>query len=140
MAFKGKNFIIQLSNGEVTPVVETFTTVGGMRTTSMTINNEQVDITDKDGSMWKKLLEAAGVQSMSVKLAGVFKDEAKLNACMAQAVANTVKRFKLISESGETFIGPFAIPSLERAGEYNKEETYSLTLDSADEIDYTAAP
>lgn len=137
MAFKGKLFLVKRGDG-ATPT-EAFTTIGGLRTTSLTINNEQVDITDKDGTMWRKLLADAGVQSMSVKGAGVFKDNAVLEAVMAAAVANTVHNYQLVSESGEVFKGPFAISSIERAGEYNKEETYSFTLDSAGDISHTPA-
>lgn len=121
-----------------TTIGAVYETVGGMRTTGFTLNNEQVDITDKDGKMWKQLLEAAGVQSMSIKLAGVFKTTAALKAANQQAVDNTFADYRLISDAGDSFTGPFAIPSLERAGEYNKEETYSLTLDSAGDIVYAS--
>lgn len=136
MAYKGKLFLIKVSNGEVTPIPETFTVVGGFRTNSLTINNEQVDITDKDGTMWKKLLEGAGVQSMSAKGSGVYKDNAKTKVVMAAAVANSILRYQLVSESGESFTGPFAISSVERAGEFNKEETFSFSFESGGDIVY----
>ena len=39
---------------------------------------------------------------------------------------------------GDVLQGSFAVPSCERSGEYNKEETFSITLESAGTITYTA--
>ena len=43
-----------------------FTVIGGIRTRSMTINNETVDVTDKDGNGFA-FVEGAGITSMSLK-------------------------------------------------------------------------
>ena len=44
--FKGRELRIKVRTA-TSP--ETFTVIGGIRTESMTINNETVDVTDKDG-------------------------------------------------------------------------------------------
>lgn len=137
MAYKGKDFLVKRGNGELSPTPETFTTIGGMRETGMTINNEQVDITDKDGALWKTLLEGAGIQSMSIKLSGVMKNDTALVNMQAAAFANTIHNYQLLSGNGDMFAGPFAISSFERAGTNGKEETYSLTLESAGVITFT---
>lgn len=137
MAFKGKDFIVKRGNG-ATPT-EAFATIAGMRETSTTLNNEQVDITDKDGTLWKKLLEGGGIQSMSIKLSGVMKDAASLASMQAAAFANSIHNYELLSGNGDKFSGAFAISSFERAGTNGKEETYSLTLESADTITFTPA-
>lgn len=131
--FKGRDFLVQRESN--TP--GTYVTIGGMRSTSMTINNESVDVTDKDGDTWRKLLEGAGIQSMSIKLSGVFSDNATTNSVQADVVANSVKNYKLVSGNADFFIGAFQITSMERGGEYNKEETFSVTLESAGTVAYT---
>ena len=131
---KGRQFLVKLGDG-ASPT-EAFTTVAGMRSTSLTINNEQVDVTDKDGDAWRKLLEGAGIQSMSIKLSGIMSDATTAMSMQAHAIANTIHNFKLVSGLGDDFTGPFQITSLERGGEHNKEETYSMTLESAGTITY----
>ena len=58
--------------------------IGGIRTESMTINNETVDVTDKDGNGWRELLEGAGITSMSLKGSGVVSDNAVLPTTLWQ--------------------------------------------------------
>ena len=70
-AQKGQSMLMKVGNGG-SP--ETFTTIGGLRSTSLTVNNESVDVTNKDSSGKRTFLAAAGVQSISVAGSGVFTD------------------------------------------------------------------
>ena len=72
-AQKGSAMLMKVGNGG-SP--ETFTTIAGLRSTSLTINNESVDVTNKDSSGKRTMLAAAGVQSISVSGSGVFTDAA----------------------------------------------------------------
>ena len=54
----------------------TKTTIGGLRSTSITLNDESVDITNKDSLGSRTLLAGAGVNSLSVSGSGVFTDSA----------------------------------------------------------------
>ena len=54
----------------------TKTTIGGLRSTSITLNDESVDITNKDSLGNRTLLAGAGVNSLSVSGSGVFTDSA----------------------------------------------------------------
>ena len=53
-----------------------FTLLAALRSTTMTLNNEAVDVTDKDGSLWKTLLQGAGVESISIKASGICNNSA----------------------------------------------------------------
>lgn len=134
--FCGKDFLV---NQEDTPASDTWTVVGGMRSTGMTINNETVDVTDKGDAPWRQLANC-GIRSMSLSLSGIFSDDAILQACLAAALAGTILNYQLISGMGDDFEGPFQIASMERTGEYNGAEEYSISFESAAEIVYTAAP
>lgn len=119
-----------------------FGTIGGMRSNSMTINNEQVDVTDKGDVPWRQLL-GCGIKSMSMSGSGVFNDDFDLTQVMAFAVgtmAQSIQTFRLVSGRGDSFAGEYQIATLERSGEYNQSEMYSLSLESAGAITYTAAP
>ena len=71
----------------------TESTVAGLRSTSMTINGEMVDITTKDsdalvsGGVTKarELLEGGGVSNMAISASGVFTDSALENDIRTRA-------------------------------------------------------
>lgn len=134
--FCGKDFLVQKEE-DGTPGA--YTVVGGMRSTSLTINNEQVDVTTKGDMPWRQLINC-GVRSMSISLSGVFEDDAILQECLAAALSGEIKNYRLTSGYGDQFEGPYQIASMERTGEYNGAEEYSITLESAAEITYTGAP
>jgi len=132
----GKDFLIQKQDG-AGPF--TYTTIAGMRSTSMTINNEQVDVTDKGDTPWRQLL-ACGIRSMEMSASGVFSDASILDDIMSDVTNGAIITLKLISGRGDSFLGAFLITSCERNGEYNGAEQYTLSLASAGAVAYTAAP
>lgn len=117
-----------------------FSSVGGLRSKSITINKETVDVTDSDSAgQWRELLSGAGVKSISISGGGVFKDSASEGKIREYFFSDTMAGFQLIVPDFGTFEGPFDIPTLEYSGEYNGEAQYSITLESAGEITFTAA-
>ena len=140
-AGKGSSFLLK-ENSTGTPA-----TVGGLRSTSMTINGEMVDITDKDSNAFitsgndkaRLLLQGGGVRSMSLSASGVFTDSSTENLVRGFAFDGAIQNYDLVFSDGSKIAGAFLITSYERAGEYNGEETYSLTLESSNTITYTNA-
>ena len=135
---KGKLLLIQAQG--VNPLAPTaYTTISALRSTSFTINEETVDVTDKDGDGWRELLEGAGISSMNVSGSGIA-DNGDTQAFMLNAVLNkTHIGLKIIREAGDAFTGTFQIASMAFAGEYNAEETFDLTVESAGTVTYTPA-
>lgn len=129
----------------------TKTTIGGLRSTSITLNDESVDITNKDSLGTRTLLAGAGVNSLSVSGSGVFTDSAAEVAVRTAFAAqqNTsdgssaqtaaFESFQFIIPNLGTYTGAFQITSLEYAGEYNGEATYSMSFESAGYITFAAA-
>lgn len=138
MKFCGKDFLLLKGNEDGPP--ETFTQVGGMRTTGASFNKEQVDITSKDDGTWRELLAACGIQSMSISLSGAVTDEAKWKEIIADALAQLHKNYQIVSGLGDVFEGPFEVASWERNGETGADEQYTVTLESASVIAFTPAP
>ena len=140
-AGKGSSFLLK-ENSTGTPA-----TVGGLRSTSMTINGEAVDITTKDSNAFitsgndkaRDLLQGGGVRSMSISASGVFTDSSTENNIRGFAFDGAIQNYDLIFSDGSKISGAFLITSYERAGEFNGEETYSLTLESSNTITYTNA-
>lgn len=130
----GKDLLILMGNG-ASP--EVFTKIGSMKSTNMTINNEQVDVTTKDDMAWRALLEC-GVRSMSCSASGPISSDAVLKALeLAAANGPTIRNFKITTGRLDTYLGAYQITSFGRAGEHNQAEQYSLSLESAGPITYT---
>ena len=140
-AGKGSSFLLK-ENSTGTPA-----TVGCLRSTSMSINGEMVDITNKDSNAFissgndkaRDLLQGGGVRSMSLTASGVFTDSSTENLVRGFAFDGAIQNYDLVFSDGSKIAGAFLITSYERAGEFNGEETYSLTLESSNTITYTNA-
>jgi TP901-1 family phage major tail protein len=123
------------------------TTLAGLRSTSMTINGEMVDVTTKDSNPLvaggadkaREILEGGGIRSMSISASGVFTDSALENDIRISAQKGQIREYKLVFGDGDDITGNFLITSYERAGEFNGEETYSMTLESSGQVTHTSA-
>ena len=138
-AQKGKDVLIKIDNGSGTQ-----TTIGVLRSSSITLNDESVDITNKDSSGYRTLLAGAGVNSISISGSGVFTDsttegllkDAYLNQLHLAANGSTAnvpefEDYEFFIPNFFKFTGKFQVTSLEYAGEYNGEATYSVSFESA---------
>ena len=140
-AGKGSSFLLK-DNSTGTPA-----TIGGLRSTSMTINGEMVDITSKDSNAFissgndkaRDLLQGGGVRSLTISASGVFTDSSTENIMRGFAFDGAIQNYDLVFSDGSKISGAFLVTSYERAGEFNGEETYSLTLESSNTITYTNA-
>ena len=140
-AGKGSSFLLK-DNSTGTPA-----TIGGLRSTSMTINGEAVDITSKDSNAFissgndkaRDLLQGGGVRTMTISASGVFTDSSTENILRGFAFDGAIQNYDLVFSDGSKISGAFLITSYERAGEFNGEETYSVTLESSNTITYTNA-
>ena len=140
-AGKGSSFLLK-DNSTGTPA-----TIGGLRSTSMTINGEAVDITTKDSNAFissgndkaRDLLQGGGVRSMSITASGVFTDSSTENILRGFAFDGAIQNYDLVFSDGSKISGAFLITSYERAGEFNGEETFSCTLESSGTVTYTNA-
>lgn len=120
-------------------LVEGFRMLGGLRATSFSINAEAIDVTHQGSAQWKTLLEGAGIKSVSISGSGVFEQDSSLARVRADILAQSLRNFRVIEHSsGDYFAGSFKMTSLERAGDYNNEQSWSLSLESSGEITYTS--
>ncbi len=117
----------------------TMTTIGGLRSTTLTINDEAVDISNKDSGSSRLLLPSGGILSMSVSASGVFTDAVSEQTLRSKVHQSTFESYNIIVPDLGTYAGQFMIASLEYAGEYNGEVTYSITLESSGDITFTSA-
>jgi predicted secreted protein len=139
LKFKGRNFLIKK---EDTPGSNTWSIIAGMRTSALTINNAQIDVTDKEGAPFRQLL-SGGIKSLSLTGAGVMKDATATRTLLAAVLATDgtdILNFQLVSDFGDKFQGAFQVVGFDRSGDVKAEEIYTIKLESAGVIAYTAAP
>ncbi len=127
-AQKGKLVLLKADLTGASPQV--FTTLAGLRTTTWTINGEDVDVTTKDDNGWQQRLSGAGVRSLNISAGGVFQDSAGEEAVRQWAFNQSINRFEITFENGDRLECAFQISNYERAGDHDGAETYSLTLNS----------
>lgn len=127
-AQKGRLAVVKYNTTGTTYVV-----IGGAREMTLTINNEPVDITNADDAGIRKLLEGAGVNSTSIKLQGVYVEDAAATAIRVAANTNVHKKFQVVipGTATKTYEGEFMVASFEEGASYNNTVTYNLTLESA---------
>lgn len=129
---------LRLKIESATPGV--YTTIANSRTDKFTINNKPIDVTDKDGMPWQKMIDG-GVRSMSLDSTGIFTDAAVLATLLANMMNGpAVFNMQVVDGLGNKWQGPFHLDSIDKSGDYSKEDVYSIKLSSADTIVFTPHP
>ena len=135
-AQRGKDLLVKIGDGG-SP--ETFTTVAGLRATTLSFNAQTVDVTNADSvDQWRELLAGAGVKSASFSGSGVFKDAASDESLRAAFFNQSTPNFQIVIPSFGTISGAFQIASLQYEGPYDGEVKISLSLQSAGALTFAA--
>ncbi len=124
----------------------TYNLIGGMQANTFTVNKETVDVTDK-GASGNRTLHDCGIRSCSIAGNGVFEvGDASLlrllTSILGVSAAGAIYNFRIAFGSAATperITGAFQITSMERTGEYNGAETFSVSLESSGTMTYSVA-
>ena len=117
-----------------------FQTIGGVRSRSIKINSETVDVTNSDSTnQWRELIANAGVKSMELSVSGVFLDDVYVNTVLTLANAGTIRNWQVIHTAIGTFQGAFHISNFEFSADHNGAVEFSMSMMSAGEIVFTQA-
>lgn len=136
-AQRGKDLLVKISDGGDP---ESFTTVAGLRATTLSFNAQTVDVTNADSaSEWRELLAGAGVKTASISGSGVFKDAASDEALRSAFFAQSLPNFQIVIPDFGTVTGTFKVTGLNYDGPYDGEVKVSLTLASAGALAFAAA-
>ncbi len=134
-AQRGRNLLIKTGDGG-SP--EVFTSVAGLRATTLAFNASTVDVTNADSAdAWRELL-AGGVKSATISGSGVFKDAAS-DAALRMAFFNAaIGNFQILIPGFGTVTGPFKITALQYDGPYDGEVKIALSLASAGALGFAS--
>jgi predicted secreted protein len=111
------------------------TAIVGARTDNLTINNEAVDVTDKDDEGWRTLLSEAGVKSVDADVEGILEDDTLIEATLA---ASLITAYTIEVDGIGDFTGDWFISSLALGGEQADAVTFTANIQSSGEITFTA--
>lgn len=111
-------------------------TLAGVRTKTVTINNEAIDVTSDDDGGWRTLLEDAAVNSVDISVEGVIRNDVLRNAFFNGTV---IDETSLEWEDGGEATGDFRVQGYSETGAYNDAITFSCTLASTGPVVYTSA-
>lgn len=125
---KGAALLVKIGNGG-SP--ETFTTVAGLQDTSISINQETVDVTNKDSARVRTLLAQGGVKSFTISGSGIFTDAASEQSVLTAFDGSSFTNFQFLVPDYNTFTGAFQVATIDYSGTYNGAVQYSLSFESA---------
>lgn len=135
--------VAQVGSGVLIQVDSTgagaYLTIGGLRSKSISLNAETVDVSDSDSAnKWRELLAGAGFKSATITGSGVFKDSASEEDVRGYFFNQTIVNYRFIVPSFGRIQGLFQSTALDYSGEHNGEATYSMTFESAGSLTFTA--
>jgi TP901-1 family phage major tail protein len=134
VAQKGRLLLIEV---EQTPGEGDFIPLGGLRTKSLKINNEAVDVTSDDDEGYRKLLEGAGINSIEGNGAGIISDAQGFDIAREAAEDNVHINMRVTipgSTYSRVYEGLWQITECEMSGEYKDSAQYKMTFASDGEI------
>ena len=110
-------------------------TLAGVRTKSMSINGEPIDVTNDDDAGWRTMLDMPGELSVEFSCSGV----AKNHTLLAEALSSTdrVQSTLLLWTGGGKLQGNFFVVSYSETGEYQGGVTFEATFQSQGAVTYT---
>lgn len=135
VASAGRKLLLKLGAGS--PLV--YTTIAGGRSTGMTINGTEVDQTTFEDDGARTLLPDAGVTSMTMSFAGVYKDSAGQASLMTACQNRTLVKLKLEDavNNNIAYTGDFQVTSVEHTGAEGDVQMFNANFASSGAVTIT---
>ncbi len=133
----GDSVVLKIGDG-ATPT-EGFSEIGGLKNTNFNFNNELRVSADLSGGQWQNLLGSTGIQSLSIGGDGYFSDSAAEETLRGYVFSASKNNYELHFGNGDKISGSFVVDNYSRSGRFNGVEAFSLLLQSAGGVVFTAA-
>ena len=112
------------------------TTVAAVRTRTVTINNEPVDITSDDDLGFRKMLQDPGTKTLDMSVEGIMKNTTDFLG-VAMSTTNIIEGYSILFPGLGTLAGDFVVTGFEVGAAYNEAATFSATLQSSGAFTFT---
>lgn len=115
------------------------TTIAAMRATSFNIQGAMIDVTTKDSSKMRTLLDGGGVKSMSISASGVLTEGVTFDDLLTRVKSGTLMPYGLNFGDGDKIDASCQITSVTAGGDHDAEQTFEATFESSGSITITTA-
>lgn len=109
-----------------------FLSTGGLRSKSLSFSAEGIDISNEESDEWRVMLDKAGFRSLEISGSGVYNNYTVFQGLVTKFLANELVCLAFIEvKTGRIYEGCFKLTSLEIAGDYDAESSYSISATSS---------
>lgn len=117
----------------------TYTTVGGIQSKGLKINEESVDVTTQDATdKFRRLLAGAGIRKVSLSGSGILSGGTGQLAAHTSIMEGTIKDWEVIVPGWGSYTGKFQVTSFDIKGPHDKAVDFDISLESAGQITFAA--
>jgi len=114
--------------------------VGGGRETGISINNEAIDITDKQDAGWRTLLADPSTRSVDLSFDGLMDGSTLIALALGTSTTALLDDYEVRIEGVGTIAGDFHMSTTELGTPHDGPVSLTATFVSAGPITFTAAP
>lgn len=133
-AQRGKDLVLKLGDG-ASP--ENFTTVAGLRATTLSLSAAAVDATHAESEgRWREILAEAGLRQAQISGAGVFLSDVAAASVRMLFFSGAIRRWRVLIPDFGAIEGPFHLANLDYSGAFDGEAQVSLALESAGALSF----
>lgn len=138
---KGRLMLVKIHDG-VTALPNGFETLCGLTAKTLSLNNEEIDVTTSDcdapgGKLWTEVMD--GVSRVSVSGNGLSKKEdAEARLALVMMASPPTAMLQVIVPNFGTFEGTFFVSAGEFVGEQTNGQTFSFSAGSSGTVAFTA--
>ena len=115
-------------------------TIAGAKTDGVTVNNDPLDITDKDDLGWRTMLADTGLRSISLDVEGVLKSDQLIDGAINADGSMALSDGGVYIENVGFFGGNFRLNNLQLGADQKDVVTFKATLASSGPIETVAPP
>ncbi len=112
--------------------------VAGGREHGLTINNEAIDITDKDSNGWRTLLSDPATRSVDISFTGLMDNATYLALSLGVTTTALLDNYELRIDGVGTIAGSFHLSSTELGTPHDDAVELTMSLMSSGAITFTA--
>jgi TP901-1 family phage major tail protein len=113
--------------------------VAGGREHGISINNEAIDVTDKDSNGWRTLLADPATRSVDVNFDGLMDNATHLALALGATTTALLDNYELRIAGVGTIAGSFHLSTTELGTPHDDAVSLTMSLMSSGAITFTAA-
>lgn len=129
----GEKLLINIGDG-ADP--EQFNTIGGLRTSTITIRNEVISQNNIDSGKWQQLAENSGISEVIIAGTGFFTDSNAEETLRTHSLNRMCNNYEFDFGNGKTLRGGFLVSEYQREGVIREMSIFSIVLNSCGTIQY----